>query len=153
MKLQLLALALVAACGSSDVDGNSQAEAAITGFMGGTVTGTAMFTQSGTDVTVTITLDGCTAGKSYPVHIHTGPACTDMASQGGHWDMTRGEGIPLIACTGTQGTSTLTRPATDTTLAWSIGGETTTDVIGHLVVVHDADVPATRIGCGPIAAM
>jgi len=153
MKSLFLGIAVLAGCGASDVDGSSKAEASITGFMGGTVTGTAMFTQSGADVTVTITLDGCTAGKSYPVHIHTGPACTDMTSQGGHWDMTRGEGIPLIACTGTQGTSTLTRPATDATLAWSIGGEAATDVIGHLIVVHDADTPTMRIGCGAIAAM
>ena len=112
-----------------------------------------MFTQNGTDVTVTINVTGCTNAKQYPVHIHTGPACDDASTQGGHWDTTRGEGIPLISCSGTQGTATLTRPATDATIAWSVGGDTTTNVIGHLVVVHDADVTTTRIGCGPIAAM
>jgi len=156
-RLAILVVAL-AACGGDDGGGGSQmASSTVSGFMGGTVTGTGMFVQGAADtaadsVTVTITLTGCVTGKAYPVHIHTGSACTDTTTQGGHWDMTRGEGIPNIMCTGTTGTTTLNRPATDATLKWSVGDGSATDVIGHTIVVHDPDVPMTRIACGTITA-
>ena len=41
-------------------------------FSGGTVTGTAEFTQVGTDVTINVTLNGCVDTKAYPIHIHAG---------------------------------------------------------------------------------
>src|SRR5262249_3785261 len=118
-------------------------------------TGTAAFEQGAADtaadsVTVTLTINGCTAGKSYPAHIHQGTSCTDATAQGGHWDMTRGEGIPSLMCNGTTATVTYTRTAADAAVAWSVGGEATTNVIGHVIVVHD-DTGA-RIACGPIAA-
>jgi hypothetical protein len=133
------------------------AASTVSGFMGGTVTGTGTFMQGAADtavdsVTLTLTLDGCVAGKVYPAHIHTGSACTDATTQGGHWDMARGEGIPSITCTGTTGTTTINRAATDPLLAWSVGGDAATDVIGHTIVVHDPDVPMTRIACGVITA-
>jgi len=134
-------------------EGTGTAMAAVTGFMGGTVTGTAMFASVNTDVTVNFTLDGCVDTKVYNVHIHTGPACTDTTTQGGHWDMARGEGIPPVTCAGTTGTTTLTRPPADPAIAWTIGDGAASDVIGHLIVVHDPDVPMTRIGCGPIVAL
>ena len=130
-----------------------KAVAAITGFMGGAVTGTATFAQSGTDVTVTVAINNCVAGKMYPAHIHAGTSCADAMAQGDHWGPTRGEGIPKIACQSTSGTATLTRKATDTPdLQWSIGGNATTDVVGHVVVVHDPDVAMSppRIACGVI---
>lgn len=70
----------------------------------------------------------------------------------GHRDMTRGEGIPMITCNGTTGTVTYNRAATDPTLKWSVGDGSATDVIGHLIVVHDPNVPMTRIACGTITA-
>jgi Cu/Zn superoxide dismutase len=146
----LCSLFALAACGSDD-DSMPTATSAITGFMGGTMTGTATFTQDGDDVTVDLTLDGCAAGKAYPVHIHQGTSCADATAQGGHWDMTRGEGIPNIACNGTTGASHHTRVATPPETAWSIGGDATTDVVGHVIVVHDADTPTNRIACGAIA--
>jgi len=132
------------------------ASSTVTGFMGGTVTGTGTFMQGAADtaadsVTLTLTLNGCVAGKVYAAHIHTGSACTDATAQGGHWDMTRGEGIPTITCAGTTGTTTINRAATDPLLAWSVGGDAATDVIGHVIVVHDPDMPMTRIACGVIA--
>jgi len=132
----------------------SSAVAAITGFNGGTVTGTATFSKaSATDVTVTVSLTNCIAGKAYPVHIHAGTSCADAMSQGDHWGPARGEGIPSVTCAGTTGTSTLTRAATDPTLAWTIGGDAATNVVGHAFVVHAPDVPMMppRIGCGVIA--
>jgi hypothetical protein len=130
------------------------AVATLAGFMGGTVTGTATFVKAaGTDVTVTVALANCVAGKSYPVHIHEGTSCADATAQGEHWGPARGEGIPSVMCTGTTGSSTLTRPATPTNLAWTIGGtDAMTNVVGHAFVVHAPDVPMMppRISCGVI---
>ena len=121
-----------------------------------TVTGMVTFVKGANpgEVTVTVTLNGCETGKLYPVHIHAGTACTDAAAQGDHWGPTRGEGIPSVMCTGTTGTSTFTRPATDPMLAWTIGGDAATNVIGHAFVAHAPDMPMmpARIACGVIAA-
>lgn len=158
LKNMWIGVVLVAACGSDDGAASlSTASATVTGFMGGTVTGTATFMEGVADtapdsVTVTVTLDNCVNGKSYPTHIHTGSACTDATTQGGHWDMTRGEGIPNIVCNGTTGTTTYNRDASDASLAWSVGGNARTNVIGHTIVVHDPDMTMTRIACGPIVA-
>lgn len=149
--LLLGALTASAACSDDDADA-PVATATISTFMGGTVTGAATFSQSGTDVTLQLTLDACSAGKAYPVHIHQGTSCADATAQGGHWDMTRGEGIPNVSCSGTTGTTTHTRVATPPETAWSIGGDATTDVVGHVIVVHDADTPTTRIACGVIGS-
>jgi hypothetical protein len=157
-KLGLLAVVL-AACGGDDGGGGAgnMALSTVSGFMGGTVTGNGSFEQGAADtavdsVTVNITLNGCVDTKSYPVHIHTGSACTDTTTQGGHWDMTRGEGIPNIMCVGTSGTTTYNRAATDATLKWSVGDGSATDVIGHTIVVHDPDNSMTRIACGVITS-
>jgi len=134
----------------------SSAVATIAGFMGGTVTGTATFTKGpgATDVTVVVAIKDCVAGKMYPVHIHAGTSCADAVTQGDHWGPMRGEGIPMVPCVGTTGTSMLTRAATDPTTAWTIGGDPMTNVVGHAFVLHQPDAPAPppRIGCGLITA-
>lgn len=159
----LLAFTAAAGCGGDEayVDGfagisgggaaNPTAVATIAPFGTGTVTGTASFTQSGTSVTVTVTLTNCVDGP-HGVHIHQGVSCADPLMQGDHWDMTRGEMIPEVTCVGGTGTSTHTRAALVPTLAWSIGGDPLTNVVGHAFVVHDPGMPAPRIGCGIIAA-
>ena len=124
------------------------AEATLAPFGSGTITGTATFTQDGDDVTVTITLNDCADGD-HPVHIHEGTSCADATAQGGHWDMARGEGIPVISCANDTGTVTYTRVGTDAK-PWTIGGDATTNVIGHAFVVHDGS--AMRVGCGIIEA-
>src|SRR5258706_11678586 len=143
----LFACCSMFACTAGEASGPT-ANVSVAGFMGGTVTATGTFTQSGTDVLLSVTLSGCVAGKTYNTHIHQGSDCTDTMTQGGHWDMTRGEGIPAIMCTGTTGTTFTTRSATPDVTAWSVGGNATTNVIGHVLVVHDPDMATTRIGCG-----
>jgi hypothetical protein len=59
----------------------------------------------------------------------------------------RGEGIPDIVCTGDVGTSMHTRSTPDPRTTWSIGGDERSNVVGHVLVVHDG---ATRIACGKI---
>jgi Cu-Zn family superoxide dismutase len=136
--------------GASGMSGAmTTASATLAPFGTGTVTGSVTFTQSGTDVTAVVQLSNCPDGP-HGVHIHQGVSCADADMQGGHWDMTRGEGIPNVMCAGGTGTSMVTRPATDPTTAWSIGGAATTNVIGHAFVVHDPGDPAPRIACGLI---
>lgn len=140
--------------GFAGINGSAatSALATIAPFGTGAVTGTAAFMQTGADVTVTVTLNSCPDGR-HGVHIHQGTSCADPAMQGDHWDMTRGEMIPDVTCSGGTGTSTHTRiAATGPALAWSIGGDPLTNVIGHAVVVHDPGMPAPRIGCGLITA-
>jgi len=143
--------------GSSSM-GGGKATANIMPFGGGMAMGTATFTQTGSDVKVDVMLTaGCPMGGA-PVHIHQGTSCMDATTQGGHWDTTppapgRGEGIPNITCMGATGTTTATRMPTDPALAWTVGGPMTTNVVGHVIVVHqpstDGGTPP-RIGCGVI---
>jgi hypothetical protein len=172
-----------AASGSAGSGGSAAA--------GGGITGTALFTKVNIGVQAKIDIDGCTDGKTYPVHIHEGMSCENTMTQGGHWGammaaagsggssaagsggqsagaggsaggasgsggsaggapmmMVRGEGIPDIMCKGTTGSTALTRSTPDARIAWTIGGDPMTDVVGHVVVVHDST--GKRIACGKI---
>jgi Cu/Zn superoxide dismutase len=114
------------------------------------ITGSASFASNASGVNLTVMVSGCQSGKQYPIHVHQGMSCESAMAQGGHWDMTRGEGIPNIACGGRMGATMVSRPKTDATTAWSVGDGSATDVIGHVVVIHDADDPTQRIACGVI---
>jgi hypothetical protein len=153
---------MLAACGHDPEPG--VARALVNGFMGSTVSGTADFQQDAPatyadSVTVTITLTDCVEGKTYSVDIHEGASCDAISLQGNHWDGARGEGIPGVVCDantetiGTSGRMTYNRRGTDPALAWTVGDGADTDVIGHTVVVHDPDMPMTRIACGKIRAI
>lgn len=61
--------------------------------------------------------------------------------------MYRGEGITDIKCTGTTGTTVAKRNSFIRTVSWSIGTKDESDVVGHVVVVHDG---SARIACGKI---
>lgn len=145
------------------------------------LSGTAVFTKRPYGVDLSISVTGCTDGKSYPVHIHDGASCTDAASQGGHWGLdpaaaatpeptmaaagsnasaaagagagptetlkARGEGIPDIVCSGTMGTSMHKRSTPDPRGTWSILTDPRSNVVGHVLVVHDG---SARIACGLI---
>lgn len=112
--------------------------------------GTATFVSGSSGVKLTVMVSGCTDGKSYPIHVHQGTSCESVMAQGPHWDMTRGEGIPNITCGNGQGATTHTRSGDDAMTAWTVGDGGATDVVGHVVVIHDADTSAWRIACGPI---
>jgi hypothetical protein len=124
----------------------TSAIAVLSGVGGQTVNGSAMFTQSGMDVALVITLAECTDGI-YPVHIHDGTGCADAASQGEHWEGMRGEGIPAIVCDGGNGIQTHARMAGVAETKWSIASSAADDVIGKVVVVHGASAP---VACGVI---
>lgn len=116
------------------------------------ITGSASFVTTGTDVTFSMMVNGCRAGRAYPVHIYDGTSCENAMTQGGHWDLTRGDGIPNLVCaTGRHGMLLLVREsALDMSVAWSIGDGAASDIVGHTLVIHDGDDPSVRIACGVI---
>lgn len=59
----------------------------------------------------------------------------------------RGEGIPDIQCSGSTGMTLHKRNTFDKRVIWTIGTGEESDVVGHVVVVHDGDA---RIACGKI---
>jgi Cu/Zn superoxide dismutase len=139
------------------------ATAALAPFAAGTVSGQATFVQNGSDIFLSINLSNCVPTPSpttmppptdtgYPVHIHEGSSCTDETTQGPHWGPERGEGIPNIICAASgRGFGTHTRAETGAN-AWTIGGDPATNVVGHVLVVHQNDVPMDppRVACGVI---
>lgn len=98
---------------------------------------TAVFTQTGIDVTVVITATKCPAGN-HVVQIHDGFSCDSAATQGGVWGGKRGDGIGSISCSSAQqGTLTYTRTGTDPTLNWTVGDHSTkTDVTLHPMMLE-----------------
>lgn len=135
--------------GSGGAGGLPTAALAILNGLGGqAVHGSAMFTQSGMNVALVITLSDCMNGI-YPVHIHDATSCENASSLGEHWDGMRGEGIPAIVCDGGNGIQTHTRMAGVAETKWSIGLSEADNVIGHVVVVHGASAP---VACGVIEA-
>jgi hypothetical protein len=122
------------------------------GGTGGTappVTGTAVFTQVSSGVELGIALTNCSDGKSYPIHVHVGTSCMDTMAPGAHWDPPRGEGIPNLICSGSRASEMYTRADSDPK-PWSIGGSMDSNLVGHVVVLHDPDDTTKRIACGAI---
>src|SRR3954447_21031894 len=68
--------------------GDSSATSTIKAFGGGTIKGTAVFTQHGDDVTVRIDLTGCGEGSHF-VQIFSGYSCDSIESQGTLWNPPR----------------------------------------------------------------
>ncbi len=115
------------------------------------VMGTATFTNLGPTVELSVAVTACTSGKNYPIHIHEGSDCADAMTQGAHWDPPRGEGIPDVPCMNAIGTFVYNREIGDAK-PWSVGAPAESNVVGHVVVIHDPDDPMKRIACGKIEA-
>ena len=144
-----------------------QAHAMIDSLSDSGVTGIAVFTQNGDQITFTAEIQGASPGL-HAIHIHAYGDCSapDGTSAGGHWNPTDvahgkwGEGefhlgdIGNISV-GEDGTGSITL----TTDLWEIGTGSDIDVVGKGMIVHaDADDfvsqpsgnAGARIGCGVI---
>ena len=131
------------------------------------VTGMAVFTQNGDQITLMAEIQGATPGL-HAIHIHAYGDCSapDGKSAGGHWNPTDvahgkwGEGEFHLGdigniTVGADGTGRITL----TTDLWEIGTGSDIDVVGKGIIVHaDADdfvsqpsgAAGARIGCGVI---
>jgi Cu/Zn superoxide dismutase len=115
-------------------------------------------------VQVKVTLTGCEAGYTYPIHIHAGNACTDSTTQLAHWGVGTtgaGDGIDPILCVAgatpadSVGTLTYQRLSNNAMNgAWTVGGAEATNIVNHVLVVHNPNPgqEADRIACGVITA-
>jgi Cu/Zn superoxide dismutase len=145
--------------GAGGAGSTTMARAVIMPLAGQTLSGMADFASTAAGVTLQLTVQNCPPGD-HPFHIHQGTSCTDMTTQGAHWDgdgtpemPTRGETIPPITCgadmTGT--TPVYTRPATSpANMLWTIGGDAATNVKGHVIVIHMSSTDKARLACGVI---
>lgn len=153
--------------GSSDTGAEVLASATILGLHDDTTTGTATFTQEGTEITLVIELQGVVPAGLHGIHIHENGDCSHHEGQsaGGHWNpygnnhgmLGMGEShlgdlgnIEIDA--GGSGTLVIT------TSEWSIGTGEIDDVVGKGFILHqDEDDlstnpnPGARIACGAIA--
>ena len=144
-----------------------QANAMISSLNDSGVTGMAVFTQNGDQITLTAEIQGASPGL-HAIHIHAYGDCSapDGTSAGGHWNPTDvahgkwGEGEFHLGdigniTVGEDGTGRITL----TTDLWEIGTGSDIDVVGKSIIVHaDADDfvsqpsgnAGARIGCGVI---
>ena len=145
----------------------SEAKAVINASNDSGITGEAVFTQNGDQITLMIEIQGATPGL-HGVHIHEHGDCSapDGTSAGGHWNPTGvdhgkwGEGEFHLVDIGNidvleDGTGSISL----TTDLWEIGTGSDVDVVGKSIIVHaDADdfisqpsgAAGARIGCGVI---
>ena len=144
-----------------------QANAMISASNDSGLTGMAVFTQNGDQITLTAEIQGASPGL-HAIHIHAYGDCSapDGTSAGGHWNPTDvahgkwGEGEFHLGdigniTVGEDGTGRITL----TTDLWEIGTGSHIDVVGRSIIVHaDADDfvsqpsgnAGARIGCGVI---
>lgn len=126
------------------------AVATITEIDGSGLTGTATFTEIDEMIHVVIEVQNATSGL-HAMHLHTGSSCADA---GPHWHpmgVPAGTpGIPVVQATldtppigigeignisvGEEGTGVLEFM----TPFWSLGGDPNTDVLGKLIMIHEA---------------
>lgn len=177
--LVLGAIVSLAACGGDDDDsgidagegavdsGVDGAVATIQPSTGQTISGSAVFSVQGTQVTVAVTVQELPEGI-HGVHIHQNGDCgMDGMSAGDHWNPEDADhGMPGSdpSHRGDLGNMTVATDGTGTlsfsTSEWTIGDGGDTDVIGHAIIVHadpdDFGQPlgnaGARIGCGVIQA-
>jgi Cu-Zn family superoxide dismutase len=150
-------------------DGLRHAQATLSGtYPDTTVTGTATFDQKNGKVKMVLSLIiPAKANKSVAVHLHEHGDCGDMGKGAhGHWNPTNKKhgkwgsaefhlgDIGNVQLDG-QGKGSLTLE----TNLWTIGGDSTSNILGRAVIVHGgvddyvsqpAGNAGTRIGCGVI---
>ena len=132
------------------------------------VTGTAIFTQTGDEIVLTIEIQNASPGM-HAVHIHESGDCSspDGKSAGGHWNPTGiahgkwGEGEFHLGdigniTVGVDGVGSIEL----TTDLWEIGTDSNVDIVGRGIIVHavaddftsqPSGMAGARIGCGAIA--
>ncbi len=144
-----------------------QAIATIAPTSGNSVTGMAIFTQNGDQITFTVEIQNASPGI-HAVHIHENGDCSapDGKSAGGHWnptDVAHGKWGVGEFHLGDIGNITVGEDGTGslelTTDLWEIGTGSDIDVVGKGIIVHaEADDfisqpsgnAGARIGCGVI---
>ena len=148
---------------------STHATATLTGTKADTtLNGTAMFEKDGSDVKMHLELTvPSKANQSVAVHFHAMSDCGDMGKMaGGHWNPTKeqhgkwGSGsfhsgdIGNITLDGTGKGMIDVR-----TNRWTLGGDSTTNIIGKTIIVHSgvddyntqpSGNSGERIGCGVI---
>jgi hypothetical protein len=121
-----------------------------TSMIRGSIGGTAVFKQTGEDVSLVVNLTNCPDGN-HQFRIHDGYSCDNASTMGMPW-AARGTGIgPAngIACSGGKGMLTYTRLGSDKTKNWTVADHAQeTDVTAHVVIVSDEKDPNSRASCG-----
>lgn len=109
------------------------------------MSGTAVFTQTGEDVTVVFDLTGGCSDGEHEVAIHDGYACDSAVTEGAPWGE-RGTGFGPISCSGGKGMLSYTRSGADKTKNWTVADHVQeTDVTAHVLIIANGDDP--RAGC------
>jgi hypothetical protein len=126
-------------------DGNT-----VTAHIGGSASGTAVFTQHGTDVTVVVSLNQCPSG-TLGVFI-MGLSCDNNTTEGSVWDGKRGYvgDTGAITCNNNKATLTYTRSNADPTTSWTVADHNPkTDLSQYVVIITSSASPtASHIACG-----
>ena len=144
-----------------------QAIAILGSASGSNLTGTAVFTQNGDTITLTVEIQNVSPGL-HAVHIHEEGDCSapDGTSAGGHWNPTNvahgkwGEGEFHL---GDIGNITVGEDGTGkielTTNLWEMGTGSDLDIVGRGIIVHagaddftsqPSGAAGARISCGAI---
>lgn len=116
---------------------------------GGGVKGKAVFTQTGADVAVVVTLTSCPNG-THSITLQEGLSCDNESTIKGVWS--RGQfadgGNSTIECSNNKGSLSYTRKGTSDK-AWAITGVPDVDPSAHVVAVRSAaDQNSSRLVCG-----
>ena len=166
VSIALVSCGLIQEVGTSPTP-SKQAIAVIGPTSGSDLTGTAIFTQNGDTITLTIEIQNVSPGL-HAVHIHATGDCSapDGTSAGGHWNPTNvahgkwGEGEFHLGDIGNitvseEGIGTIEL----TTNLWEMGTGSDLDIVGRGIIVHAGADDFTsqpsgnagaRIGCGAI---
>jgi hypothetical protein len=101
------------------------------------MSGTALFTQTGEDVTMVMKLTGGCSDGSHTITINDGYACDNATTEGVPWGE-RGTGFGPIMCSGGKGELTYTRSGADKTKNWTVADHVQeTDVTAHVLIISD----------------